>query len=199
MAQIDWQQFLDFAKECRENHIPVVREQTAKLLCEIVASKVPKQILEIGTAVGYSGTLMLLSSQNSKLTTLDSNEEMCKKANAMFQTYGVNKRVQVQNIDALQFLEHNTQNFDFIFVDGPKGQYIKYLPYLKKCLNDGGTMFCDDVLYFGMIKDDSLIIHKKITIVRNLREFLEKVQTDIDFDSKLIDIEDGILIATKVK
>ena len=64
-------------------HIPVVRENTAKLLCENVEKFKPAKILEIGTAVGYSGTLMLLTSKKSILVTIDNNVDMSKKAYEM--------------------------------------------------------------------------------------------------------------------
>ena len=197
ITQQQKQQFKKLYSQCREVHIPVVREKTAELLCSLVEKNQPNQILEIGTAVGYSGTLMLLSCEKSHLTTLDTNTELCKQAEQTFQQYGVKDRVKINNIDALEFFKNNTTQFDFIFLDGPKGQYIKYLPYLKQSLAKGGICFCDDVLYFGMVKDDSLVIHKKITIVRNLREFIATVEADPDFDSELLDIEDGILLITK--
>ncbi|MGN1222053.1 MAG: O-methyltransferase [Christensenellales bacterium] len=191
------QQFKLLSQQCREQYIPVVREKTADLLCSLIEKNKPKEILEIGTAIGYSGTLMLLSCDNSHLTTLDTNNEMCQKALQTFKEYGVADRVNILNTDALEFFKTNSKSFDFIFLDGPKGQYIKYLPYIKNSLNKNGMCFCDDVLYFGMVKDDSLVIHKKITIVRNLREFIAKVQADADFDSELLDIEDGVLLITK--
>ena len=82
--EIDWQYFLSFAEECRKKYIPVIREQSAKLLCEYVKLTNAKNILEIGTAVGYSGTLMLLSASGSKLTTIDNNADMCKTAKQNF-------------------------------------------------------------------------------------------------------------------
>lgn len=179
-------------------HIPVVREQTAQLLCQLIETKQPKNILEIGTAIGYSGTLMLLAGKTSKLTTVELSAEMCQKAHQTFVDNNVADRVQIKNQNALEFFEQNDQKFDFIFLDGPKGQYVKYLPHIKNALNQGGVCFCDDVLYFGMVKDDSLVIHKKITIVRNLREFIAKVQADADLTSKLLEIEDGILIFEKL-
>ena len=197
MNCINWDKFLNFATECRRNYIPVIREQSAKILCDLIKEKCPKSILEIGTAVGYSGTLMLLSSTDSKLVTVDINENMCQKAKQTFKKYGVLDRAQIVCDDALNFLQNCEKKFDFVFVDGPKGQYLKYLPYFKKITNSGAIIFCDDVLYFGMIKDDSKVTHKKITIVRNLREFLNQAQSDNDFESKLLDIEDGILILTK--
>lgn len=191
------QQFKLLSQQCREQYIPVVREKTADLLCSLIEKNKPKQILEIGTAIGYSGTLMLLSCKNSLLTTLDVSGDMCQKALQTFKEYGVADRANILNTDALEFFKTNKRSFDFIFLDGPKGQYIKYLPYIKNALNKNGVCFCDDVLYFGMVKDDSLVIHKKITIVRNLRQFIAKVQADADFDSELLDVEDGVLLITK--
>lgn len=191
------QQFKLLSQQCREQYIPVVREKTADLLCSLIEKNKPKQILEIGTAIGYSGTLMLLSCKNSLLTTLDVSGDMCQKALQTFKEYGVADRANILNTDALEFFKTNKRSFDFIFLDGPKGQYIKYLPYIKNALNKNGVCFCDDVLYFGMVKDDSLVIHKKITIVRNLRQFIAKVQADADFESELLDMEDGVLLITK--
>ena len=191
------QQFKLLSQQCREQFIPVVREKTADLLCSLIAKNKPKQILEIGTAIGYSGTLMLLSCKNSFLTTLDVSGDMCQKALQTFKEYGVADRANILNTDALEFFKTTKRSFDFIFLDGPKGQYIKYLPYIKNALNKNGVCFCDDVLYFGMVKDDSLVIHKKITIVRYLRQFIAKVQADADFDSELLDVEDGVLLITK--
>lgn len=197
ISKIDWQEFEKFSFECREKYIPVVREQTAKLLCDLVQKNAPQNILELGTAVGYSGSLMLLSSPKSKLKTVDINSQLCDKAKQTFLKYNVADRAEIFCSDILSYLEAETQQFDFIFLDGPKGQYIKYLPHLKRLIKSGGIIFCDDVLYFGMVMDDSKVIHKKITIVRNLREFISKCQQDADFETELLDIEDGVLILRK--
>ena len=191
------QEVFEYAKECREKFIPCIREQTAKLLCHIVNKLQPKNILEIGTATGCSGALMLLSCNSANLTTLDVNQEMCKKAQQTFDYCGLINKTDILCQDALVFFENTSKTFDFIFLDGPKGQYIKYLPYLKKVTNKGGIIFCDDVLYFGMVLDDSKVIHKKITIVRNLREFLSNTQNDVEFETKLLDLEDGVLLIKK--
>lgn len=194
ITNIQKTELLEFARECREVHIPVVRESTAKLLCEYIQKLQPKKILEIGTAVGYSGTLMLLSSQNSKLTTIDSNVNMSNRACETFSKYGVSERVKIVTQDALEYLKNCNEVFDFVFLDGPKGQYIKYYPYLEKVTKSSSIIFCDDVLYYGMILDESKVIHKKITIVRNLKEFLNLAQTDPIYNSKLLEIDDGVLI-----
>lgn len=197
ITKINWQEFDKFFDECREKHIPVVRKQTAKLLCDMVQKNSPQNILELGTAVGYSGTLMLLSSPQSVLTTVDINSQMCDLAKQTFLKHNVSDRAKIVCSDILSYLETETQQFDFIFLDGPKGQYIKYLPHIKRLAKSGGIVFCDDVLYFGMVMDDSKVIHKKITIVRNLRDFISKCQQDNDFETELLEIDDGILILKK--
>ena len=194
ISEIDWAFFLSFAEDCRKSYIPVIREKSGKLLVEYIKKLKPKKILEIGTAVGYSGTLMLLADQNACLTTIDNNLTMCEKAKQTFEKFNLLNRVNVVCDDALNFLKNDNNVYDFIFIDGPKGQYIKYLPYLKKLTKLGSIIFCDDVLYFGMVKDDSKVIHKKITIVRNLRGFISSVENDKDYESELLEIEDGILI-----
>ena len=197
ISKIYWQEFEKFSADCREKHIPVVRKQTAELLCKLVAENEPKHILELGTAVGYSGSIMLLSSPKSELKTVEINSQMCRLAKQTFLKYNVADRAEIICDDILSYLETETQQFDFIFLDGPKGQYIKYFSHLKRLIKSGGIIFCDDVLYFGMVMDDSKVVHKKITIVRNLREFISKCQQDTDFETQLLDIEDGIFILKK--
>ena len=194
MTEKQKEELLMFAKECREVHIPVVREKTANLLCEYIEKQKPQKILEIGTAVGYSGTLMLLSSESSKLVTVDTNADMSKRACETFLKYGVADRVEVVTQDALEYLQNCTDIFDFVFLDGPKGQYVKYFPYLEKVTQSGSVIFCDDVLYYGMILDETKVIHKKITIVRNLKEFLNLAQNSPLYNSNLFEIDDGVLV-----
>ncbi len=209
---LDKQKMIEFANKCREKFIPVVREKTADLLSDLICKNSPKKILELGTAVGYSGTIMLSSCKTSHLTTVELNQNFCDEAKKTFEEHNLLDRVEIVNDDILNFLENETQRilslqaknidienekYNFIFLDGPKGQYLKYYQYLKQLIVKNGIIFCDDVLYFGMVFDDSKVIHKKITIVRNLREFLTIAQNDKDFESELIEMEDGILVLKK--
>ena len=189
-----FEKLINYAKQLREKYIPAIREETANLLCDMVKKSQPKRILEIGTAVGVSGALMLISSPNSSLVTIDVNREMCDRAKDTFAEYGLTDRVQIVCDDAINFLQKTSEVFDFVFVDGPKGQYVKYYPFFEKLTKSGSVIFCDDVLYFGMVLDDSKVIHKKITIVRNLREFIALCQNNEKFESELLQTEDGILI-----
>ena len=182
----------------RENHIPVLLDDTAKLLFSKINNQNPKNVLEIGTAIGYSGTL-ILNASNCKLTTIEKDEASFNLAKHHFEKFGLTNRVNQILGDALEELNNLVKlnkKFDFIFLDGPKGQYIKYLPILKQLLNNGGVLFADNVFFKRMIFIEGTIPHRKRTIVVNPRKFLETVKTDNNFyNVEILDVGDGVLIA----
>jgi caffeoyl-CoA O-methyltransferase len=84
-------------------------------------------------------------------------------------------------------------------LDGPKGQYIRYLPVLTNLLNVGGVIFADNVLYKGMVESTEFIPHKKRTIVVNLRKYLNEVTNSDRFDTIVHKIGDGVAISKLIK
>lgn len=180
-----------------ENFVPIIRPNSAKYLYDFVKDKKINTVLEIGTAIGYSGSIML-SAGATKLKTIDINDKSLSVAKNTFSKLGFSDRVEIVNKDAkvvLQELVSNDEKFDLIFLDGAKGQYINYLPNLKKLLNKYGYIFADNVLLSGMVESKEKIPHRKRTMVVNLRKYLELINTDEDFDTNLIRLEDGIAIS----
>ena len=185
----------------RENaygeHIPVLFEQTERLLDVLVRTKNPKSILEIGTAIGFSGILMLKAAENAHLNTIEFDPETAETARNNFRRYGVWDRVNLFEGDAREIVPMLTGEYDFIFMDGPKGQYIEFLPYLKKLLVRGGVMVCDNVLYKGYVENIPEKRHKHITIARNLRHFLEAISDDEELSTVTLNIGDGVSVSVK--
>ena len=187
----------EILKYARENHIPVLLEDTAKLLFNLAYKLQPKNMLEIGTAIGYSGTL-LLSASKTKLTTIENFESNYNLAKTHFESAGLNNNVEMlfgDAYDVIVDLQNKGAKFDFIFLDGPKGQYIKYLPILKQLLTDGGMLVSDNVHFKGMVFWEGVIPHRKRTIVVNLRKFLETIKNDADFEWEELKIGDGVMIS----
>lgn len=185
----------EIEKFARQNHIPVLLGDSAEFLAEIVNKKQPNNILEIGTAIGYSGTIMLLSAENSHLTTIEKNEESYNKAKETFKTFGVQTRV-VQllgdGFEIIQNLEKQNKKYDFIFLDGPKGQYIFYYPILLNMLTHGGCLLVDNVLFKGLVRSNEDVGHKKRAMITKLRKFLNEIETRQDLNSTIHEIGDGI-------
>ena len=180
----------------RDNSIPVLQKDSAEFLEKLVASLKPKNILEIGTAIGYSGSIMLLASPEAKLTTIDKNTSSLAVAKQNFEKLGVYDRVKIIEGDATEVIKSLEGEFDFIFLDGPKAQYLAQLPYLEKLLLSGGSLLADNVLFKGWVKSGVYPKHKHRTTILRLREFLK--EASLRLDCTLYEIGDGLLLAKKI-
>ncbi len=194
-------EFLEELKNfAKENNVPILREESGHILSDLIKKERPKRILEIGTAIGYSGILMLLASEECFLTSVEKNEKRVRKAKENFEKAGMQNRVKLIEGDAMEIvksLENAGEKFDFVFLDGPKGQYEKYLPYLKKMLIKGGILFADDVYLHGWVKGDDIPPHKHRAMVMALRRFIKNISLDEELETQILDIEDGISISRK--
>lgn len=187
-------------KYARERFIPVMLDDTKQLLFDTVKKAQPKKILEIGTAIGYSGIVMLSASPNASLNTVELNEQTAALARKNFDEFGVGNRVNVFVGDAREIVPLLTGSYDFIFLDGPKGQYEVFLPYLTDLLEVGGTLVCDNVLYKGIVEQiPQNKRHKHITVARNMHAFLHDITTSDRYDTVLHRIGDGVTVSIKIK
>ena len=187
-------------KFARERYIPVMLDDTKELLFETVRRTQPKRILEIGTAIGYSGIVMLTACNGAKLNTVELDENTAALARKNFDEFGVGDRVNIFVGDAREIVRLLTGSYDFIFLDGPKGQYEAFLPYLTDLLKVGGTLVCDNVLYKGLVENvPADKRHKHITVARNMHAFLDDITTSERYDTVLHRIGDGVTVSIKLK
>lgn len=182
-------------KYARENNIPVLLDDSANFLAQFVNNGQFKNVLEIGTAVGYSGSIILLSSPNAQLTTIEKNEESFNKAIETFSGLNLTNRVtQIlgDGFEEIQKLESQKNKYDLIFLDGPKGQYIYYYPILLNMLSNGGCLLVDNVLFRGLVRSGEDVGHKKRAMITKLRKFLNEIETRSDLKTTIHEIGDGI-------
>lgn len=182
-----------------QNYVPIIREKSAKYLYDFVKENNYKNILEIGTAIGFSGSI-IIGAGATKLTTIDINEEYLNMAKNTFGKLNILDKVEIHHGDALEYIkkfQKENKKFDMIFLDGAKGQYVNYLPILKNLLVKNGVIFADNVLLHGMVESNEVIPHKKRTMVVNLRKYLNLINAE-PFETQVVRLEDGIAI-TKIK
>lgn len=182
----------------REEGIPVMLPETSKFLATMVTMTKPETILEIGTAVGYSGSIMLKNAkENARLTTIEIEESSANRAKDTFKREGFSERVTLHLGDAEEIIPMMSGKYDFILCDGPKSRYLEFYPYLKKMLRSGGVLFCDNVLFRDYISGEVKNPHRMQTIVNNMRDFLDVLSKDTDFTTTLIDVGDGVTLSVK--
>ncbi len=182
----------------REGGIPSALTDTLSLLCDCVFEKKPTKILEIGTATGISGTAMLLTSEKSKLVTIEKDEDSFNEAKLTFEKFGVSARKRQILGDAGDVINYIDDQFDFIFLDGAKARYLDYYDDLTRLLTSGGVLFADNVLFRGYVRGGVKFRHRENTIVRNMRDFLKKIERDERYSQAVYEIGDGVLIAEKL-
>ena len=185
----------DSRNYAKKNYVPIIREESSRYLFDFVRNNNIKSILEIGTAIGYSGSIML-SCGIDKLVTVDKNPAYLEIARENFDRLGFKDRVEVFEGDAKDIIVKLCESgykFDMVFLDGAKGQYFRYLPILTKMLNDGGIIFADNVLLQGLVEGDDFVPHKKRSMVVNLRKYLDIVN-NYPYSTEMVRIEDGMAI-----
>lgn len=188
---------LELSKSYREIGIPTALYETLNELVLTVSIHKPKNVLEIGTAVGISGSAMLSSFNALKLTTIEKDEESFETAKKTFSSFGFSDRVKQYLGDAGDIIRFLEGPFDFIFLDGAKARYYDYLPDLNRILSKGGVLFADNVLFRGYIDGEVKFGHRDNTIVRNMRAFLNTLIEDKNYICSIYEKGDGILVAYK--
>ena len=183
----------------KENSVPIVQPETAQLLEVLAAMKRPARILEIGCAIGYSALLMAqYLADNGTVTTIEWDADMAVRARENIKRAGYEDKINVIHNDAKEVIPTLTAEYDIIFLDGPKAHYIYMLDDCVRLLRKGGLLVADNVLYKGMTTTDDLVIRRKITIVRRLRQFITELNSRTDLKTSILPLGDGMTISIKL-
>ncbi len=184
----------------KANGIPVIRDVSFDLLLTTVATKGAERILEIGTAWGYSGIAMLQVLPKAHLTGIELDDLAIAKSKENYKRFGVEDRTTLFCGDAGEIIPVLTGKYDFIFLDGPKGHYYEYLPYLTEVLEVGGVIFADNIDFQGYVLGKRKPTSSKHnTIINSMKNYLSAVTTNENYVTTVLDVEDGVAITVKVK
>lgn len=181
-----------------KHNVPIITNDSAAFLRTQVLVAKPLKILEIGTAIGFSGGLMLLNSQ-AHLTTIEISEVNFDLAQTHFKDLSLSDRVTQYLGDAsdvLQTLISASKSFDFVFIDAAKGQYLDYFMKAEKLIEPGGVMLTDNVLYKGIVCGHPHPRRNK-TIVTRLNALIDYVTNHEDYHTSLLSIGDGMLLSVR--
>ncbi len=181
--------------EALSRGIPVADDETLNFLLLTLRMAKPLRILEIGTAVGLSAVSMLYECPSARLTTIELEEERYVEAKKNFADFGVSDRINAHLGDAGEILAMMDGEFDFVFLDGPKAQYEKYLFDLKRLMKQGAILFADDVLLYGWVSGEEPTPQKRHSIVDKIRSYLDVVTADKDFITSVLNVGDGVALS----
>ena len=182
----------------RKENIPIIPHETVAYFRFLMETIQPKNILEIGTAIGFSALLMAEHSPKSKITTIDRNPEMIGFAKENFAKFDSRKQITLLEGDAVDVLSTLTETYDFVFMDSAKSKYIVFLPEILKHLEVGGVVVLDDIFQGGDIARDIMEVRRgQRTIYRGLQRLFDATLDNPDLTATLVPLGDGILMLRK--
>ena len=189
-------------KKAIEDGVPIIRSETAALLRSLTAALRPENILEIGTAVGYSALQMCqVMPANCHITTIEKYEKRIPEAKENFRKAGEESRITFLEGDADMWLkEIKGKQFDLVFMDAAKGQYLNWLPLLLDLMPVGAVLISDNVLQDGDVVQSRFAVQRRNrTIHSRMREYLYELKHMEEFETAVIPIGDGVTISTRIR
>ena len=186
-------------KEANENEVPIIPHETVVFMQFLLGQIKTKQILEIGTELGFSSSLMAqYVGEDGHVTTIDRFDVMIRKAKKTYQRLELEDKVTLLEGQAADILPELTGPYDFIFMDSAKSKYIEFLPECLRLLKKGGVLMVDDVFQGGTVLDPiEEVPRNRRTIHRKLKRFLDVINTHPDLTTSLVPLGDGIALITK--
>lgn len=188
----------DLELYAEENSVPIIHKEVADLLRVILKLKMPKKILELGCAIGYSSLFFAdVLDGDVEIVTTERNPIMLERAQDNIKKAGMEDRIKILVGDAEETLKDLEGTFDMIFIDAAKGHYKMFFDMLIGKLNHGGIVISDNILYKGMIASDDYVVRRKKTIVKRMRTYLDYICDLEGISTSLIPIGDGLAISYK--
>ncbi len=193
--------FLDeLEKKAKEDEVPIIRKDTQALLKFLMDFHRPKNILEVGCAVGFSALLMgHYSAEDTRITTIEKYEKRIPVARENFAKYDRGNKITLLEGDALEILKTLSPGYDFIFMDAAKGQYINFLPDCLRILDKGGLLVSDNVLQDGdVIESRFAVTRRDRTIHARMREYLYELKHNDQLNTVILTVGDGMTLSVKL-
>ena len=180
-----------------EEHIPIIMDDTLKVIDTYLKEMKPKRILEIGTAVGYSAICFSkYLAEDGIIDTIERDEERIVEAKENIKEMELDSRINIYEGDAVEILPTLNNKYDAVFIDAAKGKYTFFLEQALRMLDENGIIFADNILYKGYVLSD-YNKHKQRTAVRNLREYIKQTTENEKLETKILEVGDGLAITQK--
>ncbi len=168
-----------------------IQGQFLKMLCHLIR---PKSVLEIGTFTGYSAICLAQGlPPDGKLITIDINPELTYLVDKFLKKTGTADKVECLIGNAMEIIPNLDVEFDMIFIDADKKNYLKYYKLVFDKLKPNGLILADNVLWYGKVVNKAEDID-----TQSLQEFNEFVQADDRVENVLMPLRDGLMMVRKI-
>lgn len=179
-----------------KNDIPIMQKVGIDFLCEFIKKNNVKNILEIGSAIGYSAIKMALISSDIKVLTIERDIDRYNEAVKNIKEMNLEDQITIRLEDALESKVEGS--FDLIFIDAAKAQYIKFFNKYSVNLNKNGYIISDNMDFHGLTKNVKEIKSKNLRqLVTKINKYKDFLNNNEEFNTNFYEIGDGIAISSR--
>ncbi|WP_423362963.1 O-methyltransferase [Mycoplasma sp. P36-A1] len=189
----------EIEKYAKENSIPIIQEEGKEFLLNTIKEEKIKSILEIGSAIGYSAIVMANLDKDINIDTIERDDSRYQIAVENIKNTKLEKQIKLIKTDALTFDITNLKHtYDLLFVDGAKAQSQKFIEKYEELLNKNAIILIDNINFHGFANDTKITTNRNTKqLVRKIKEFKKWMLNNNQYDAKLYEVGDGIILARK--
>ncbi|MBT2694144.1 O-methyltransferase [Bacillus sp. ISL-55] len=182
-----------------KNGVPIMEPSGIETMLQLLRIQQPEAILEVGTAIGYSALRMAFALPQTKIVTLERDEERFKLAVDFIKRAEMQQRIIPISGDALELEDEVAGHgpFDAIFIDAAKGQYRRFFEMYSRYLKPGGMIITDNVLFKGLVYNQEADSRRLRSLVKKIDEFNRWLAANQEYDTVILPIGDGIAVSKK--
>ena len=191
------EQILEMENYASEHNVPIIEKKSIAFIMKYIRDNNIKNVLEIGSAIGYSAILMASSNQETVVTTIERDETRYMECLKNVKKCGMDKKINVVYQDALELNLSEDLRYDLIFIDAAKGQYTRFFEKYKNFLNPNGAIITDNIKFHGYVGESNKLDKGNLkSLVEKIEKYIEFLKTNTEFDTEFYDVGDGLSVST---
>jgi predicted O-methyltransferase YrrM len=188
---------LEMEEYAKEHNVPIIEKESIAFIIKFIKTNEIKDILEIGSAIGYSAILMASVNDDIKLTTIERDEVRYMECLKNVKKCNLQDRINVVYQDALE-VNLSGVAYDLIFIDAAKGQYTKFFEKYKYFLKPGGVIISDNLKFHGHVGNRNNIASRNLKqLVGKIENYIDFLKENEEFETKFYDVGDGLSVSIR--
>ena len=191
------EKIMEMEQYAAENNVPIIEKESIAFIMKFIKSNNIKDILEIGSAIGYSSILMATVSDDIKITTIERDETRYMECLKNVKKCGMQDKIEVVCQDALE-VNLSGVSYGLIFIDAAKGQYTKFFEKYKYFLKPGGVIISDNLKFHGHVGNRNNIASRNLKqLVGKIENYIDFLKNNEEFETKFYDVGDGLSVSIR--
>ena len=188
---------MEMEQYAAEYNVPIIEKESIAFIMKFIKSNDIRDILEIGSAIGYSSILMATVSDDVKITTIERDETRYMECLKNVKKCGLQDKIDVVCQDALE-VNLSGVAYDLIFIDAAKGQYTKFFEKYKYFLKPGGVIISDNLKFHGHVGNRNNIASRNLKqLVGKIENYIDFLKNNEEFETKFYDVGDGLSVSIR--